>query len=203
MRGAPLVPESEEFGVTSFIYRARRPFHPLRLEALISPTRPLPNCLRSKGTCWIANHNSENLVWSSAGSIYNIEPSGHWFTDVPRNEWMYDVSEVLKDFDGPYGDRRQEIVLIGLNFDHALISKMLDESLLTEEEFAQGPDSWTMICTLENDPWRYLTLMMDDHEIEMKQTTKKTKKNKKKTKKKQGQRKGHKTKNEEKKRKEK
>jgi hypothetical protein len=151
MRGAPLVPESEEFGVTSFVFRARRPFHPLRLKQLVDTG--IPNLLRSKGTAWIANHNQLVFEWSSAGKIYNIGSIGTWFAEVPRSEWTFDVAEVLKDFDGAFGDRRQEIVFIGLHFDHQTVAKLLDSCLLTDAEF-QNQTTWPTLISEEEDVWK-------------------------------------------------
>lgn len=100
-----MVPESEEFGVTSFVFRARRPFHPGRLKRRLE--EGLPRCLRSKGTAWLAHRSEWAVEWSSAGSLFALVPVARWLAEVPRAQWRCDVAEALKDFDGPFGDRRQ------------------------------------------------------------------------------------------------
>ncbi len=91
---------------------------------------------------------------------------------------------MLRDFDGPYGDRRQEIVMIGLRFDHDVVTKLLDSCLVTEEEFGKGPEFWKSFCSPNDDPWSFLMTGGDDdhHHHEEKKKTKKKQKEKKKNK---------------------
>jgi G3E family GTPase len=107
------VPESEEYGITSFVYRASRPFHPHRLYALTGAPIPLPNVIRSKGFVWLANHPDMRGVWSSAGRMYSVEPDESWDTG---------------------NEPRQELVIIGIQLDRSSISTMLDICLATDEE---------------------------------------------------------------------
>ena len=146
MRGAKLKPETEEYGVSSFVYRRRQAFHPQRLYDLLDKDIPLAGVIRSKGFCWLANHHQVQCVWSSAGKLFSIEPDGLWFVSVPETDWdpLLDKATILEDFEGPNGDRRQEIVIIGRNMDVKLVTKILDSALMKEGEQwdEELPDPW-------------------------------------------------------------
>jgi G3E family GTPase len=137
--------EADEYGITSFVFRARRPFHAQRLWDLFEGD-PLSGVLRSKGFCWLATRHDEALLWSQAGCSVTLGPEGHWWAAVPRDDWPDDEVEraaVLDDFAGPYGDRRQELVFIGIDIDRQMIEQCLEECLLTDDEFAAGPEVWS------------------------------------------------------------
>ncbi len=138
--------ETEEYGIRSFVFRARRPFHPARLaESLDLDTGVLENVLRSKGFCWIATHHDEAFVWSHAGVSVRITPDGPWMAALSEEDWP-EAPEVLEDirnqWEGEYGDRRQELVFIGNGLDEVTLRARLDAALLTDEEMAAGPESW-------------------------------------------------------------
>jgi hypothetical protein len=78
--------------------------------------------------------NPAGLWWSAA-------PDDHWPEDTPENAAL--LADIRKEFDGPYGDRRQEIVFIGMDMDRPVIESMLEECLLTDEEMSEGPAAWT------------------------------------------------------------
>ena len=101
---------------------------------------PIKTVLRSKGFMWISNSHSTAFYWSHAGQHFEIRDEGEWWAAVPDNEWPEDEApkqSILADFDGVYGDRRQEIVFIGAGMDEAAICRQLDSALLTEEEMGQ------------------------------------------------------------------
>lgn len=166
LRGAPLVPESEEYGISSFIFRARRPFHPERLAALLGEERPLPGVLRSKGTCWVAPHNDVQCIWASTGRMYGIEAIEPWLATIPREEWDedIDVEASMADFEEPWGDRRQELVIIGLQLNRDAVESVLQKCLLTDEEMSMGPAKWTEVWDKDDSPWNYLGHVEDEEE---------------------------------------
>jgi G3E family GTPase len=137
-------PETQEYGITSFVYRARQPFHPRRLWNLLqSPVvRPL---IRSKGFVWLATRHDMAGVWSQAGKVMSINPAGYWYAALPKSKWPDSVEE-LDDLDrqwvDPFGDRRQELVLIGKRLDEEMLRQALDACLLTAEEIELQPDAW-------------------------------------------------------------
>ncbi|MFM7071730.1 MAG: GTP-binding protein, partial [Planctomycetota bacterium] len=138
--------ESDEYGITSFVFRARRPFHAGRLWDLFEGDR-LSGVLRSKGFCWLATRHDEALLWSQAGCSVTLGPEGHWWAAVPKDDWPDDEAErmaVMEDFAGPYGDRRQELVFIGIDIDRQAIERQLELCLLSDEEFAAGPEVWNL-----------------------------------------------------------
>jgi G3E family GTPase len=138
--------ESDEYGITSFVFRARRPFHAERLWDLFEGDR-LSGVLRSKGFCWLATRHDEALLWSQAGCSVTLGPEGHWWAAVPQDDWPDDEAErvaVMEDFAGPYGDRRQELVFIGIDIDRQAIERQLELCLLSDEEFAAGPEVWNL-----------------------------------------------------------
>jgi G3E family GTPase len=138
------IPETEEYGISSFIYRARRPFHPQRLLEAFEG-RTLDCLLRSKGFVWLATRHREVGVWSQAGGIITLEYGGGWWADAPKREFPQDPSlraAIDALFEGEYGDRRQEVVMIGAQMDSGRVKAALDAALLTDDEMQLGPRRW-------------------------------------------------------------
>jgi G3E family GTPase len=137
------LPESEEFGITSFVWRARRPLHPARFKALIESD--LPGVVRAKGFFWLATRMAWAGSWQLAGSIGRHEAAGFWWAAQPRTRWPDDAEwrrTVLANWQEPHGDRRQEIVIIGIGMDDAALRRRLDACLLTQDEMRGGPKAW-------------------------------------------------------------
>ena len=137
------LPESLEFGITNFVYRARRPFHPARFHALVNGD--LPGVVRAKGYFWLATRMDWAGLWQLAGSVGRHEGAGHWYAAVPASRWPDDPAwraRVLRMFDGQHGDRRQELVLIGVDMDEAGLRGQIDACLLTDAEWRGGPGAW-------------------------------------------------------------
>jgi G3E family GTPase len=129
-------PETEEYGINSFVYRARRPFHPGRLEALTD--EGFPNVLRAKGFLWLASNHDDTILFS-------IEPSGRWLASEPPEEGVDDpeLAEYIgRVWEPEFGDRRQELVFIGMQMNQAELESRLNATLLTIEEMAAGPEAW-------------------------------------------------------------
>lgn len=137
------VSESEEYGISSFVYRARRPFHPQRFNKLLQ--RGLKGLLRSKGFFWLASRMDVAGFWSQAGGAARIEAGGVWMAAVPQDDWPDDpieCAEILQQWETPFGDRRQELVFIGIKMNRDRIVHALEACLLTDEEMARGPAEW-------------------------------------------------------------
>lgn len=144
LSGEEHTPETEEYGVSSFVYQARRPFHPVRLMTLLEGAVFQP-VLRSKGFVWLASRHDFAGVWSQAGMVLSLNYGGSWWATVPDEEWPDDpalVAELKRTFDGPYGDRRQELVVIGIDLNREEIIQALNACLLTDQEMAAGPAAW-------------------------------------------------------------
>ena len=144
MRGEH-VPETEEYGIGSFVYEARRPFNPEKFYQFLHTTERFGKLIRSKGYFWLATRPRFAGQWSQAGGIAHYGFGGMFWMAVPRDNWPED-SESLNAINQlwvePFGDMRQELVFIGQNLDQRGITKTLDECLLTEEEVLQGKDYW-------------------------------------------------------------
>jgi G3E family GTPase len=129
-------PETEEYGISSFVYRARRPFHPQRFYDLLM-SEAIEGVLRSKGFFWLATRMDTAMLWSQAGVKANIKRSGKWWATVPREQWPTDPrarNYVAQRWEEPFGDRRQELVFIGIDIDKAAITAALDACLLSDDE---------------------------------------------------------------------
>ncbi|MDB5341627.1 MAG: yciC [Schlesneria sp.] len=153
-RGAA-VSEADEYGFRSFVYRRWRPFHPQRLWDFLVDGDLASQIVRSKGLMWLATRHEIGGEWSSTGNILGCEPLGLWLAATHRDDWPDDAAfreEALSIWCEPYGDRRQELVLIGCDFDEMLISAALDECLLTDDELAEGPLKWASYSD-PFDPW--------------------------------------------------
>ena len=124
------VPESEEYGIESFVYRARRPFDPAKFHAFVNS--PWPNVVRAKGFFWLATRPDWMAEISQAGALVRHERMGRWWAAVPEDQ-RPDSPEVLRYlesvWDAGFGDRRQEIVLIGIGMDQAALTARLDACL--------------------------------------------------------------------------
>jgi G3E family GTPase len=144
LNGEEHTPETEEYGVSSFVYRARRPFHPARLmNALHDET--LKGVVRSKGFAWLATLPDTVVVWSQAGDLFRFEDGGLWWAEGDEEDLPTDPAlrqQILAMFEGEFGDRRQEVVIIGIGMDKPAIKAGLDACLLTDAEMSEGIDAW-------------------------------------------------------------
>lgn len=144
-------PETEEYGISSFIYKRRRPFHPMRF---VEWCDQMPETIvRAKGIIWSAKHQDVALLLSQAGSSTKIEPVSYWVAALPK-EQQQDVflqsPEVLEDWDEEFGDRMTQLVIIGVELNKEAIIKDLDKCLLTEDEFN---NSWESLQDQFNWEW--------------------------------------------------
>ncbi|MCW5696683.1 MAG: zinc metallochaperone GTPase ZigA [Bauldia sp.] len=128
------VPETEEYGIQSFVYRARRPFAPEKLNAFIRQT--WPGLIRAKGHFWLATRPNWVGEFSLAGAIARVEPMGSWWAAVPRERWPDHqewLAAIRKNWHRVWGDRRQELVFIGTGMDESAIREALDACLVGPE----------------------------------------------------------------------
>lgn len=138
-------PETEEYGISNFIYQSRVPFHPERFYNCIQ--KGWDGVIRSKGIFWLATRLKFAGFWSQAGSVVQYRCAGHFWAAVPEEYWPEDTTHIERVWEENNGDCRQEIVLIGRNMDKDTLTKMLDECLLTEEELAQEDSMWDILFT--------------------------------------------------------
>ncbi|RSE60590.1 GTP-binding protein [Alcaligenes faecalis] len=137
-------PETEEYGIGNFVYRARRPFHPHRFLELVESE--WPGVVRSKGFFWLANFPTLAGSWSQAGAVARYHVAGYWWASMPPERWPEDpeaVALIKEKWDERVGDARQELVLIGMDMDEAALRARFDACLLSDEEMASGPSTWT------------------------------------------------------------
>ncbi|PFE06214.1 GTP-binding protein [Bacillus cereus] len=136
-------PETEEYGISSFVYRRKRPFHPVRLMNWLK-NWPL-DVVRAKGFFWLASRNHMMGILSQAGSSITIQGAGEWVAALPAAEQQQIIAEepeVLKNWDKQYGDRITELVFIGVEMNQYHIERSLDTCLLTDEEMRQDWDDF-------------------------------------------------------------
>jgi len=147
MRGEE-VPETEEYGISDLAYRARRPFHTARLREFID-WLDFRHVLRAKGFFWLATRHDIVGVWEQAGQSLYLNPGGTWWATLTREELGRLPREVQEEIAKvsmpPYGDRRQELVFIGIGLSKLNLRERLDACLLTDEEMAGGPAAWAQM----------------------------------------------------------
>lgn len=144
MRGEH-VPETEEYGIYSFSYQARRPFHPEKFFAFLHGTERYGKLLRSKGYFWLATRPEFAGQWSQAGGIARYGFGGMFWSAVPRSRWPDDpeyLASIEKSWEEPFGDMRQELVFIGQGLDEPSVRSALDDCLLNDEEMFAGRQFW-------------------------------------------------------------
>ena len=138
-------PETEEYGISSFVYKTKKPFDPERFWKYLQENFN-ENIIRSKGLFWLASRPNQALIWSQAGGSLRAESAGVWWSSMTFQERIQSISfvenqeEIEKDWDIRYGDRKNEIVFIGKNMDQELITKELNMCLLNEIELQEK--SW-------------------------------------------------------------
>ncbi|MGN8162987.1 zinc metallochaperone GTPase ZigA [Pantoea sp. 22096] len=140
-------PESEEYGIRNFVYRARRPFHPQRFWHAVN--HQLDGVIRSKGYFWLASRPEYAAMWSQAGAVARQGYAGRWWVSVPRTEWPQDADSlnfITEQWQEGTGDARQELVFIGIEMDEKSVRAALDHALLTPQEMAAGPEQWITLA---------------------------------------------------------
>jgi len=133
------VPETEEYGIGSFVYRRKKPFHPQRFLDFVQNSFP-QSIIRSKGLFWIASRPDQALIWSTAGGSIKTDPAGVWWASMPFSErsnyasFINNQSQIESDWDIDFGDRKIELVFIGQKIDVNSVTKKLDECLIDDNE---------------------------------------------------------------------
>ena len=147
MRGEH-VPETEEYGIGSFTYEARRPFHPQKFHQFLHSTDKYGKLIRSKGYFWLASRPEFAGQWSQAGGIARYGFAGMFWKAIPKNNWPTDeeyLASIEKQWVEPFGDMRQELVFIGQGLDQQGMTQALNECLLSEEEVLRGKEYWSTL----------------------------------------------------------
>ena len=151
MRGEH-VPETDEYGIGSFTYVARRPFYPEKFHHFLHNTERFGKLIRSKGFFWLATRPEFAGQWSQAGGIARYGFGGMFWKAVPRQNWPEDedyLANIEKQWEEPFGDMRQELVFIGQGLNQQAMTQALDDCLLTDEDLLKGKQFWSLL----NDPF--------------------------------------------------
>ena len=148
MRGEH-IPETEEYGISSFVYEARRPFHPSKFFNFLHTTEQYGKLIRSKGYFWLATRPEFAGQWSQAGGIAHYGFAGMFWKAVPKENWPDDqeyLASIEKQWVEPFGDMR-ELVFIGQGLNQKMMIKKLNDCLLNEQDVLKGRSYW---ATLED-----------------------------------------------------
>ena len=144
MRGEH-IPEAEEYGIASFCYTARRPFHPEKFYQFLHNTQHYGKLIRSKGYFWLASRPEFAGQWNQAGGIARYGFAGMFWKALPKSKWPTDeeyLKSIEETWQEPFGDMRQELVFIGQGLDQPAITTALDDCLLNDEDLLQGKPYW-------------------------------------------------------------
>ena len=151
MRGEH-IPETEEYGISSFSYVARRPFYPDKFYNFFHGTKQYGKLIRSKGYFWLGSRLEYAGQWSQAGGIARYGFAGMFWKATPKDNWPTDkesLSTIMSQWEEPFGDMRQELVFIGQGLDKEKMINDLDECLVSEDDLLKGEEFWTTM----NDPF--------------------------------------------------
>jgi G3E family GTPase len=155
-------PETEEYGIGSFAYRATRPFLPHKLDKVLENMlgglqAPFDssNVLRAKGFIWLANCPELQGDFSLAGNHYSLLPGNPWWAEIDKSHWPENLERAIAPlWHEPYGDRQQEIVIIGQNLDHEAVCKALNECLVSDDSMKVGQELWNKTVQESGDPFQ-------------------------------------------------
>jgi G3E family GTPase len=151
MRGEH-IPETQEYGISSFNYTARRPFDPEKFYNFLHNTEQFGKLIRSKGYFWLATRPLFCGQWNQAGGIAHYGFAGMFFKAIPKKNWPTEP-ELLEDINNkwvePFGDMRQELVFIGQSLNQQAMINALNDCLLSEDAVLKGKDFWRTF----NDPF--------------------------------------------------
>jgi G3E family GTPase len=146
LRGAE-VSEKDEYGISSFVFRSARPCHPARFFPLLAAD--WRGVLRAKGFFWLATRMQFVGLVQRAGGLVRHEPAGTWWATMPEAEWTLDDDakrDVLARWHPQWGDRKNELVVIGQKMDRAALEAQLHAALLTDDEMALGAAGWAALA---------------------------------------------------------
>ena len=139
------IPETEEYGISSFVYEARKPFYPEKFHKFLHSKDLSGKLIRSKGFFWLATRPMFVGSWSQAGGIAHHGFAGLFWKAIPKDRWPTDresLDFIHEKWVEPFGDMRQELVFIGQGLDKNKIVKLLDECLLSKEDLLLGVKHW-------------------------------------------------------------
>ena len=138
-------PETEEYGISSFVYKTRRPFYTKKFHDFLHSKDLSGKLIRSKGYFWLATRPQFAGNWSQAGGIAHHGFAGMFWKAIPKSQWPTDkesIDYIKEKWVEPFGDMRQELVFIGQGLDQKRITKLLDECLLSDSDLLLGKDYW-------------------------------------------------------------
>ena len=139
------IPETEEYGISSFVYEARRPFYPKKFHDFLHSKDISGKLIRSKGYFWLATRPQFAGSWSQAGGIAHHGYAGMFWKAIPPEKWPTEkesIDYIKEKWIEPFGDMRQELVFIGQGLDKEKVTKSLDQCLLTDSDLLMGKDAW-------------------------------------------------------------
>ena len=142
------VPETEEYGISSFVYKARRPFYPKKFHDFLHSKDLSGKLIRSKGYFWLATRPQFAGTWNQAGGIAHHGFAGMFWKAIPENRWPQDqesLDYIKEKWVEPFGDMRQELVFIGQGLDQEHITQLLDNCLLSDADLLLGKDHWAKL----------------------------------------------------------
>ena len=148
------VPETQEYGINSFVFRSKKPFHPERFLNYLNERFP-QNIIRSKGLFWLASRSNQALLWSSAGGSCKADSAGVWWASMPFSQRINNASfnenkdQIESDWDALFGDRKIELVFIGQHIDKKGMIAELEKCILTKEEI----EKWKNQSFSTQDQW--------------------------------------------------
>ncbi|WP_010136427.1 GTP-binding protein [Ochrovirga pacifica] len=147
-------PETEEYGIGSFVFKSKKPFHPARFLTYLNTDFPA-NIIRSKGLFWMASRSHQALLWSTAGGSLKADSAGVWWASMPYSErinyaaFTENTALIESDWHPDFGDRKIELVFIGQNIDKETTITQLNSCLLTDDEITD----WKNGCFPQEDQW--------------------------------------------------
>ena len=149
------IPETEEYGISSFSYLARRPFYPQKFYEFLHSTEHYGKLIRSKGFFWLGSRLEYAGQWSQAGGIARYGFAGKFWKSVPKEHWPTEkeyLESIEESWAEPFGDMRQELVFIGQGLDKTAMIDALNDCLVSEEDLDKGEDFWESL-TDPFPPW--------------------------------------------------